>query len=116
MSDLAIALGKRLRCCRRGAGMTQEEVAERAGLHPTYIGQVERGEKNVTVESLGKILRALDSSLAELFSSFGDIYEPKDSIPRECYNLIVQRSEQEQKAIHDIIYKVVDLADGHVER
>uniref|UniRef100_UPI0040289E14 helix-turn-helix domain-containing protein n=2 Tax=Eubacteriales incertae sedis TaxID=538999 RepID=UPI0040289E14 len=49
-------LGKRIRTERIDKKMTQEELAERAGLHPTYIGQVERGEKSLTITSLEKIV------------------------------------------------------------
>ena len=45
-------LGQRIRAERTARKMTQEELAERADLHPTYIGQVERGEKSLTIASL----------------------------------------------------------------
>ncbi len=114
MSDLSVALGERIRSCRIGAGLTQEELATKSGLHSSYIGQVERGQKNITVEALSRILRALGMTFIDLFGCFGDPEKPADSIPRECYDLIVQRSEQEQRAIHDIIYAVVGLADGQL--
>ena len=43
MSDIAKTVGRRLRSYRLALGLSQERLAERAGLHPTYIGQVERG-------------------------------------------------------------------------
>ena len=46
--------------------ISQEELAEKADLHPTYIGQAERGEKNLTISSLEKILIALDISFSEI--------------------------------------------------
>ena len=49
MSDIAKTVGKRLRGYRTSIGFSQEKLAEKAGLHPTYIGQVERGEKNLTI-------------------------------------------------------------------
>lgn len=48
-------IGRKLRQFRQKKGYSQETLADRAGLHPTYIGQVERGEKNITVETLAKI-------------------------------------------------------------
>ena len=56
-------LGKRIRTERIDKKMTQEELAERAVLHPTYIGQVERGEKSLTITSLEKIVEGLGISL-----------------------------------------------------
>ena len=47
-------IGRKLRQFRQKKGYSQETLADRAGLHPTYIGQVERGEKNITVETLAK--------------------------------------------------------------
>ena len=41
-------IGRKLRQFRQKKGYSQETLADRAGLHPTYIGQVERGEKNIT--------------------------------------------------------------------
>ena len=45
MSDLSVEIGKRIRNYRIGQKMSQEELAEKCGLHPTYIGQVERGDR-----------------------------------------------------------------------
>lgn len=62
-------IGARLRELRVAAGVSsQEALAERAGIHRTYIGRVERGESGITVEALTAILAALDLSLAEFFS------------------------------------------------
>lgn len=52
-------MGKLIRQAREKRDWTQEELADRAGLHFTYIGQVERGTRNLTVESLQKIAKAL---------------------------------------------------------
>jgi transcriptional regulator with XRE-family HTH domain len=51
MSDLAKIIGERIRNFRRERGLSQEELAHLASLHSTYIGQIERGEKNMTLES-----------------------------------------------------------------
>jgi transcriptional regulator with XRE-family HTH domain len=56
-SDLRI-LGEVLRSFRQGSGLSQEGFAEKAGLHRTYIGGVERGERNVTFLTLSRILSA----------------------------------------------------------
>jgi transcriptional regulator with XRE-family HTH domain len=47
---------------RQAAGWSQEELAERADLHRTYIGSVERGERNISIENVEKIARALEVS------------------------------------------------------
>ena len=65
-------LGKRIKQLRRSMVITQEELAERAGVHRTYVSMIERGEKNVTVLSAQKVATALGVSLSELFESYED--------------------------------------------
>ena len=52
MSEIAKVIGQRIRNYRLQVGLSQEKIAELSGCHPTYIGQVERGEKNTTLESI----------------------------------------------------------------
>lgn len=51
--------GKRLRVLREEKGWTQEELAEKAGMHFTYVGQIERGVRNPSLINLYKLARAL---------------------------------------------------------
>lgn len=67
MADLINRLGDRIRLLRKDQQLSQEQLGELAGLHTNYIGQVERGEKNVTVESLEKIASGLGVSMEDLF-------------------------------------------------
>lgn len=57
-----------LRRIRLDQDLTQEQVAEGAGLHPNYIGSVERGERNITICNIERIAIALGVSMAELVS------------------------------------------------
>jgi len=47
--------------------LSQEELAEKAGVHRTYIGSVERGERNITINVMEKICIALEMSIIDLF-------------------------------------------------
>lgn len=66
--DLEI-VGKTIRQLREAIGISQEELAYRAGLHRTYIGGVERGERNLGVENLIRIARALEVSPTALLEN-----------------------------------------------
>ena len=54
-----VAFGERLRSLRNDAGLTQEELAHAAGLHWTYVGQIERGERNLTYKNILRLARGL---------------------------------------------------------
>ncbi len=59
--------GKRLRIIRKKAGLSQEELGFKAGLHRTYIGSIERAEQNISVDNIHKLAKALKVSADELF-------------------------------------------------
>ena len=63
MSEFTLIVGKRIRKARKAKNLTLEELAERCGLHPAYIGQLEeRGVKNASLYTLEKIACALELS------------------------------------------------------
>lgn len=66
-----LILGKRLRSLREGRGWSQEYCAEQCGLHRTYIGAVERGERNVTLDTVDKIASAFGMTGRELLGVEG---------------------------------------------
>ena len=66
VDPLRLALGQRIRHLRQKKGWSQERFAHEAGIHRTYAGALERGEKNVSLDSLAKVSRCLDVTLSEL--------------------------------------------------
>lgn len=62
-----VRFGKKLRSLRKKVGISQEELGFRAGIHRTYVGAIERGEQNVSIENVYKLAKALKVSEKELF-------------------------------------------------
>ena len=60
MDNILDRIGLNITLLREERGLTQEKLAELAGLHRAYIGQIERGEKNIGLRNLEKIAKALD--------------------------------------------------------
>jgi transcriptional regulator with XRE-family HTH domain len=65
--DLRTKFGDRMRALRGRLGISQEELADRCGLHRTYFGGIERGERNPSLVSIGRIADALQVGIVELF-------------------------------------------------
>ena len=57
---------RNIRLARKVLGMSQEDMAEASGLHRTYVGDVERGERNISIDNMEKMAKAVKRSLAEL--------------------------------------------------
>jgi len=62
-NDILIRFGQKVKYIRKQRGLSQEELAFRSKLHRTYIGMIERAEKNVTLINISKISKALDTPL-----------------------------------------------------
>ena len=104
MSDIAKIIGQRIRNYRTQKRLSQEKLAELAGCHPTYIGQLERGEKNATLESVEKVASAMDISLSELFDKLGK--SGSNNIAAKCYDLVASKNEAEQKQLYKMLQEM----------
>ncbi|AVR30751.1 helix-turn-helix domain-containing protein [Bacillus cereus group sp. MYBK59-1] len=65
--ELRRKLGKRIRFLRKEQNLSQERLGELSNIHTNHIGAIERGEKNVTIESLIKLTNGLNITLEDLF-------------------------------------------------
>jgi len=72
MKTIQEQFGSRVRDLRKKRGWTQEQLAEAAGRHWTYIGGIERGERNITLQVVADLARALDVDIKELFRGLGN--------------------------------------------
>jgi len=68
--EILIKFGKKVRAQRTNLGLSQEKLASRAGVHRTYIGMIERAEKNITLENIEKVAKALNLKLSDFFRDF----------------------------------------------
>lgn len=66
-NDINSEVGFNIRRIREERGLSQEELAALAGLHRAYVGQIERGEKNIGLKNLQKIAKALEVNIEDLF-------------------------------------------------
>jgi len=65
-NNVNILFGKRVRQLREQRGISQEQLGFDVGLHRTYIGQIERAEKNITLKNIERIAHQLDVNISEL--------------------------------------------------
>ena len=71
MNDTALKyFGARVRLLRLKRGLSQKDLADQAGLHRTFIGMIERAEKNVTLRNIDKLCRALGVTISEIFDGY----------------------------------------------
>jgi len=105
VSEISKLIGQRIRNYRTQQKLSQEKLAELSGCHPTYIGQVERGEKNATIESIERISSALKVSLSELFEKIGDVGN-NEGIPLKCYEFLSAKSKSEQEHLYRMLIEI----------
>jgi transcriptional regulator with XRE-family HTH domain len=67
LTDFLILVGNRIREIRKQKGLTQEQLAEKTGLQNSYVGGIERGERNISLLTLEKLLIGLEITAFELF-------------------------------------------------
>lgn len=108
MSNIAKIVGKRLRNYRLQQKLSQECLSELSGCHPTYIGQLERGEKNATLESIERISSSLNIPLSQLLEKIEDYNNDTSNYPLLCYEILADMSSQEQMKIYEILVAVTE--------
>lgn len=110
MTEFIKLLGERVRYIRKEQGLSQEQLGEKAGLSEKYIGQVERGEKNLTIDSLFKISRGLNLALEELFRSLDPIVR-EDDLGR-LLNLLDKRPKADHAMILNVAKVIFNQKDA----
>jgi transcriptional regulator with XRE-family HTH domain len=84
-ADLQTRLGAVVRACRHRLGITQEELAWRANIHRTYLADIERGKRNVTLRTVANLAKTLQITIGHLFAH---ITAPSGTAPRVILELV----------------------------
>ncbi|MBE5905399.1 MAG: helix-turn-helix transcriptional regulator [Lachnospiraceae bacterium] len=101
--NLSTEIGKRIRFYRNQCELTQEELAEKCDVHPTYIGQLERGEKTPSLDVLFRISKHLQVSMTFLLDDVETILSSKSSSTFNIYQRVMQLPSKKQKALIEIL-------------
>ena len=76
VQNLQTVLGGRIRELRSKKGFSQESFADHCGLHRTYMGGIERGERNLTIQTVATVAKGLGLTISELFADIEKQMEP----------------------------------------
>ena len=98
MGEILKVFGKRLRSLRRAKDLTQEQVAERAGLSLQSVGEIERGRGNPTLVNIERLSAALGEDVTTLFD-LGDVKLSKEQAQQELLELLNRATEEQVRAI-----------------
>lgn len=111
MEDLAQSIGDRIRILRKQKRFSREELAFQASLHSSYLGKVERGEKNIRLESLVRITQVLGVSLEEFFSVIDPAISNKSKPFTEIIKLLNSRSSKDHEKLLKVITTFLEMVD-----
>lgn len=107
--NISKEIGLQIRYYRKGMHLTQEQLAEICNLHPTYIGQLERGEKNATVESIYRIAKGLNIPLSKLLTNIEFTEDNVHDIPLHIYHQLLSLPSDKQNSIYNIVQEMINL-------
>lgn len=108
MKDLLSLFGKRVRELRKNQGLSQERLADMAGIDTTFIGSIERGDANPSLKIIEKISEAFNVNIADLFPFVTGKKESgeKDKIRKELINLLYECDEGTLKLLSSVFREI----------
>ncbi len=112
MRQLQEKLGARLREFRLASGYSIEELAHKADMNAAQLGKIERGERNFTIQTLDRIVRALGIRYTQLFDFETEVPSSANAVLDKTLSYLSVLSAQEQAAI----YKTVELLAAKGEK
>jgi transcriptional regulator with XRE-family HTH domain len=107
-TDILKLVGNRIRQIRKEKGLSQEQVGEKADFHYSYIGRIERGEKNISLLTLSRIADALNVGIHQFFSYAVELEEltTKEKAIKEILHLLMNQNYDEIKKAHNILKEI----------
>ena len=105
MATFTTNLGKRLRELRTKARLSQDQLAEQAGISAKYLGEVERGAVNVSVLILHKLSAVLGVGLADFFES-GHL-SPREELVDHLVSMLNEASDQELQQVYRVLHALL---------
>jgi transcriptional regulator with XRE-family HTH domain len=102
MENARVLLGKRIRDLRKIQGMTQQKLGGKADMDYKYLGAIERGEKNPSIDNLAKIAASLKVELHELF-----VFEHETDDQKELKSMIDGMLKDASKKEFGTIYRII---------
>lgn len=114
MDEISIKIGNRIRQIRHSKGVSQEELALVAGINRSFMGQLERGEKNATVKTIEKICIVLEVTLHEFFSFEQEIPNPQNEtqIHIKVSSMLKQLDDKQAAQLLDIMKRISDFKNS----
>jgi transcriptional regulator with XRE-family HTH domain len=120
MNTLRKLIGRRIRSIRKNKGLTQEKLADKAHLTQQYVGAVERGTRNISMDSLERIISALEVDFDELLilrdianSLISGDEQDKLFILTVHNQILKPRSVQEIKVVHKVTEEILKIMQAN---
>jgi len=107
-------IGIRIRHIRKEMNLSQEALGEKGGFHFSYIGQIERGEKNITILNLTKIADALEVKLGQLFTYVNEEEKlvQSDGDIKEILSILRKLKPHQVKTVRSIVKSISDDSEN----
>jgi len=106
MSDLTKRVGDMIKSRRKGKNMSQAQLAEKVGMSTKYLGEVERGEGNISIEKLERVSLALDSSLGEMFDNSHKA--GRELLTAEIRDMVYKANKKDVELIYKIVKSIIE--------
>jgi transcriptional regulator with XRE-family HTH domain len=105
MADTKLLLGKRIRYLRRLDDLSQEDLAEKAGVSHKYLGEIERGKANLTIDIAEKIANALNIEMTDLFDYKHEI--GRQELEKEINALIREAGDENLQKVYRVLKSIL---------